>query len=203
VRELARAEDDLARAAQLCTGRADEVEHDGAPNAAGIPTGTLQSNVFYHLGLARYLRGDFAGALEAYRECLIAARTLDTKVAAAYWTYLTLTQLERRAEAAQLLVGVTPELPLLENHAYLALLLHFAGVRSAREVLDGAAPGSVDRTTRAYGLAVAALARGERDEGVARLADARSGEAWHAFGALAAEAESARRGFAHAAEEEP
>jgi tetratricopeptide (TPR) repeat protein len=203
VRELARAEDDLARAAELCAGRADEIELDGAPNAAGIPTGTLQSNVFYHLGLARYLRGDFAGALEAYRECLLAARTLDTKVAAAYWTTLTLTQLERRAEAAQVLAGITPDLPLLENHAYLALLLCFAGVRSAQEVLDGAAPGSVDRATRAYGLAVAALARGDRDEGIARLADARSGDAWHAFGALAAEAEAARRGLSIETEDEP
>jgi tetratricopeptide (TPR) repeat protein len=70
LRDFARAEADLERAAELVRGRPDEVEPDGAPNRVGIPTSTLQSNVWYHLGLARYLQGDFAGALDAYREAM-------------------------------------------------------------------------------------------------------------------------------------
>ena len=50
---------DLRRASQLVAGKPDEVEPDGAPNKAGIPRSTLQSNIWYHLGLAQYLRGDF------------------------------------------------------------------------------------------------------------------------------------------------
>jgi hypothetical protein len=56
---------DLEAAARLVAGRPDEVEPDGLPNAAGIPTSTLHSNIWYHLGLARYLQGDFAAALPA------------------------------------------------------------------------------------------------------------------------------------------
>jgi tetratricopeptide (TPR) repeat protein len=60
---------DLETAARLVADRPDEVEPDGLPNARNIPTSTLNSNIWYHLGLARYLRGDFDGALAAYREC--------------------------------------------------------------------------------------------------------------------------------------
>mgnify|MGYP006178114509 CR=1 FL=1 len=50
---------DLERAASLVRGRPDEVEPDGAPNRFNIPTSTLQSNIWYHLGLAYYMRGEF------------------------------------------------------------------------------------------------------------------------------------------------
>ena len=50
---------DLRRASQLVAGKPDEIEPDGAPNKAGIPRSTLQSNIWYHLGLAHYLRGRF------------------------------------------------------------------------------------------------------------------------------------------------
>ena len=48
---------------KLVAAKPDEVEPDGAPNARGIPRSTLQSNIWYHLGLAQYLAGDFDGIL--------------------------------------------------------------------------------------------------------------------------------------------
>src|SRR5688500_11278883 len=58
---------DFETAAKLVKGKADEIEPDGLPNARNIPTSTLQSNIFYHLGLAYYVKGDFRNALKAYR----------------------------------------------------------------------------------------------------------------------------------------
>jgi hypothetical protein len=43
---------DLETAAKLINGKPDEIEPDGLPNAKNTPTSTLQSNVWYHLGLA-------------------------------------------------------------------------------------------------------------------------------------------------------
>jgi tetratricopeptide (TPR) repeat protein len=69
VRELDRAAADLSKAASLVTGRPDEVEPDGQPNARNIPTSTLNSNIYYHLALAHYLRGELEPSLKAWREC--------------------------------------------------------------------------------------------------------------------------------------
>jgi len=54
---------DLEHAASLMAKRDDETEPDGLPNARNIPTGTLKFNIWYHLGLAHYLAGDFPGEL--------------------------------------------------------------------------------------------------------------------------------------------
>ena len=43
------------------------VEPDGLPNAQNIPLTTTQGNVWYHLGLAYYLKQDWPRALEAFR----------------------------------------------------------------------------------------------------------------------------------------
>ena len=58
VRELDRAVADLSKAAALVKNRPDETEPDGQPNAKNIPTSTLNTNIYYHLGLAHYLRGN-------------------------------------------------------------------------------------------------------------------------------------------------
>ena len=52
VREFDRAIDDFTQAVRLIEGTDDQVEPDGLPNAAGIPTSTLHFNIWYHLGLA-------------------------------------------------------------------------------------------------------------------------------------------------------
>ena len=52
VRELDNAIADFERATELTEGQPDEVDPDGLPNALGIPTSTLQFNIWYHLALA-------------------------------------------------------------------------------------------------------------------------------------------------------
>ena len=66
VRELDKAVADLSRAAALVKGQPDEPEPGSDPKRP--TTTTLQFSVFYHLGLAHYLKGDFAAAEKAYRQ---------------------------------------------------------------------------------------------------------------------------------------
>jgi tetratricopeptide (TPR) repeat protein len=49
---------DLKTAAKLMQGTAPELEPDGIPNKINTPLSTYQYNVWYHLGLARYLLND-------------------------------------------------------------------------------------------------------------------------------------------------
>lgn len=65
---------DFKKAARLTRGKPNEVEPDGLPNALNIPTSTLQGNIYYHLGLAYYLQGEYRQALWAYKKCLILAK---------------------------------------------------------------------------------------------------------------------------------
>jgi hypothetical protein len=77
IRHFDRAIGDLLYAVQLTRGKPDQVEPDGQPNAKNIPTSTLQSNIWYHLGW-RTIEGDFRHAVAA-PECLGCRRTTTCK----------------------------------------------------------------------------------------------------------------------------
>jgi len=194
LRQLDEAIADLSRAARLIAGQPDEVEQDGLPNARGIPTSTLQSNIWYHLGLAHYLQGDFERALDAYRADLAVATNPDMLVATSHWLYMTLRRLGRDEEAAAVLEPITAELEIIENHEYHRLLLMYRGEISTDEILAGidGEGDSLGSATTGYGLGNWFLYNGDRNrarETFGRIVD---GGQWASFGFIAAEAELAR-----------
>jgi tetratricopeptide (TPR) repeat protein len=193
LRRLDAALADLTRAAALIEGVPDEVEPDGAPNRFNVPRSTTHSNIWYHLGLARYLRGDWRGAADAYgRGMEFAAVNDDMRCATSYWLYLSLQRDGRGDEAAAILEPVHEEMEILENDAYHALLLLYRGRREPEALLAGLDEDGVDFATLGYGVAAWRRARGD-DEGARRLLTrVVAGGAWPAFGHLAAEADLAR-----------
>jgi tetratricopeptide (TPR) repeat protein len=199
VRQLGHAVEDLSRAAQLVEGQPDQVEPDGLPNAAGIPTSTLHTNIYYHLGLAQYLRGAYAEARGAYERGLAASTNPDMTVAFQYWMVLTARRLDDTVAVRTLLAGVDPHLQVIENTTYHRLLLHFRGLLPADSLMPNDSLGSLDNVTAAYGVAAWHLLNGR--PGVAgrmftRIVQAR--DQWPSFGYIAAEAELAHAAMAHA-----
>jgi len=196
LRRLDAAVDDLSRAAALAYGAPDEVEPDGAPNEWGVPRSTDQSNIYYHLGLALYLRGEYEEAVRAYEDCLEhAVVNNDMLVATLYWLSNARGRLEGRGAAVRVAERAHSEMMILENHAYHELLLARAAGTSEElfaSVDEARGEESIDWLTTAYGVSVsreldgdAAGARALRE----RIIDA---EMWPAFGFIAAEADLAR-----------
>ncbi len=157
---------DLERAAELIKGRADEVEPDGLPNARNVPTSTLNSNVWYHLGLAHYLLGDFRRALEAYRECGKFSKNADMLVATSHWLYMTLRRLKREEEARRVLEGITADMDIIENRDYQRLLLMYKGETTPERLLADASKekSGVGYATIAYGVGNWHVYNGRRRE---------------------------------------
>ena len=186
---------DLRRASQLVAGKPDEIEPDGAPNKAGIPRSTLQSNIWYHLGLAQYLSGDFTRALASYREGMKVSRVNDDMlVATSDWLYMTLRRLKRDAEAKQVLESIREQMDVLENGAYHARLLMYKGRRSPESVLNLNTADDVQIATQGYGVANWYLVNGDRAKAKEIFDRVLAGKAWTAFGFIAAEAD-VKRGF--------
>ena len=191
VREFDRAIDDLAHAASLVEGLPDEVEPDGQPNALGIPTSTLQSNVHYHLALAHYLKGDFEPALASYESYVAITTNPDQLVAISHWWYMALRRLGRDAEAASVLDPVTADLNVIENTSYHQLLLMYKGEIEADELWDSAQedPSGV---AIAYGVATWHLYNGRESLAEEMYRRILEGPGWAGFGYIAAEAEIVR-----------
>lgn len=187
IRRFDLAKADLARAAAMVEGRADEVEPDGQPNARNQPTSTLQSNIWYHLALARYVSGEFDAAADAYRACFGVSKNPDMQVATTYWWYLTLRRLGRDEEAARLLEPITEGLDVIENHTYHRLLLAYKRGAGVDDLLKSA-PAGLERATTAYGVGAWHFVSGRHDQ-AARTWRAAREAGWASFGALAAEAD--------------
>jgi dipeptidyl aminopeptidase/acylaminoacyl peptidase/tetratricopeptide (TPR) repeat protein len=185
---------DFEKAASLVRGKADEVEPDGQPNARNIPTSTLQSNIWYHLGLGYYLSGDFTNALRAYREDMKVATNPDMHVATTHWLYMTLRRLGREAEASQVLAPISKDMDVIENGSYHRLLLLYKGELQPTDLLKSfGTDGNLDDVTTAYGVGNWHLYNGRRAEAEAiftRILAAKS--QWASFGYLSAESEMAR-----------
>lgn len=196
VRELDNAIADFQRAAELTENRVDEVEPDGLPNALGIPTSTLQFNIWYHLGLAHYVKGDLNDALHAYRSCMNVSVHPDSVVATSYWLYMTLRRLGLDADAAEVLRGIDADMEIIESAGYLNLLLLFKGELTLAEVVGpGGGEATLQSTTTAYGLGVWHMLNGREEEAretFERIMAGRDSQ-WSAFGFIAAEAELARQ----------
>jgi tetratricopeptide (TPR) repeat protein len=193
VREFASAERDFVNALARTAGKPDEVEPDGQPNAAGIPTSTLQTNIYYHLGLAQYFQGDFAGAAASFEFCGAISQNDDMRVAASDWEYMSRRRAGLHEEAAELIRWVTPETDLLENEVYKRRILMYQGLVSPDSLL-GSADGDValNLATQGYGVGNWYLAEGDTARAIQIFEDVLKGDYWAAFGYIAAEADLAR-----------
>lgn len=194
LREFDRAISDLEQATRLISGKQDEVEPDGQPNARNIPTSTLQFNIWYHLGLAYYLTGDYEKALKAYRECLKVSKNPDSLAATSHWLYMTLRRLNRQTEADRGLDEINKEMDIIENDGYYRLLLMYKGLTPLKELEAGtlkqaASPGA---HSILYGLGSWYLYNGRQSEALEILRKITESEQWTSFGYIAAEADLKR-----------
>jgi tetratricopeptide (TPR) repeat protein len=192
IRQFAKAEADFEKAAQLFKGKPDEIEPDGAPNPAGKPRSTLQFNTWYHLGLARYLQGNYAKAYDAYVECMKVSNNDDSIAATSDWMWMTLMRLNRKAEAAKVLERITPKMDILENGSYHRRLLMYKGLDKPEALLDTAKADDTTIATQGYGVGNYYYVTGDMQKARQVFEKVTSGVGWNAFGYIAAEADLQR-----------
>jgi tetratricopeptide (TPR) repeat protein len=193
LRKIAEAAADFERGLELAAGRPDEVEPDGMPNIFNRPTSTLKTNLWYHLGLARYLQADFQRAAEAFTACAALADNGDMLVAAVYWQALSLHRAGRAEEAKRAIAAVPPGLEVIENEDYGRLLRLLSGEAKLQDLAPAGAGGGVPGATVGYGIGAWHLIAGRSAEARRAFEQVTAGNTWAAFGHLAAEAELARR----------
>ena len=193
VRRLDAAIADFERAARLMAGKPDEVEPDGQPNARNIPIGSLQSNVWYHLALAHYLKGDWSNAARAAREGIRISTNPDRLVSQTHWLYMALRRAGRAAEAEAALSPIQDDFDVIENQSYYRLVkLYKTGIpKTVVDSILGAGVTNPSDASFAYGVANWVLYNGDTTRAARAFERLRSGGSWASFGYIAAEADLA------------
>lgn len=188
IREFDRAIADFEKAALLVKDKPDETEPDGMPNAFNIPVSTLKSNIFYHLGLAYYLKKQLPEAERAFRDCIALHTNDDNLVSATHWLYMILRLQGKTQEAWQAVEAIHPEMNIIENMAYHRLCLLYKGQKNVSDFL-GEDHSAVMNDAVAYGIGNYYKYNGNQARAMQVFDRILSGPAWASFGYIAAEAE--------------
>ncbi|MEQ9402883.1 MAG: hypothetical protein RIM99_04805 [Cyclobacteriaceae bacterium] len=189
-RQIDKAIADFELAAFYSTRAKNQVEPDGLPNKLNQPLGNDFFNIYYHFGLAHYLNGRFDKAVSAYNKCMEFSDNDDLLAATSYWLYMSARRVGNDDLATEVLNKISPTMKMVENDAYLDLLLLFKGTKSEEELIKIATneDGTLNPTV-AYGIGNWYLQNNRIDDARNLFWKTLESPAWDAFGYIATEAD--------------
>jgi tetratricopeptide (TPR) repeat protein len=144
----------------------------------------------YHLGIVRYVTGDFGGAATAFQRGLPLAPNAGETAGSIDWSWMSLMRAGRPSEAQAVLDRNADSLP--EENAYTRRLRLYRGRIGPEAVVTPADTGDVERATLGYGLGNWYLVRGDTARAREWFGRAVASGGWPAFGFIAAEVELTR-----------
>jgi len=162
-------------------------------------------DIWYHLGLAHYLKGEFAKAAAAYERCYAVAEKNRTEmdankegrddsiIAISDWLYMTYRRMKNDAEAIKVLGKITPQMLVKENKSYYDRLLFYKGLKKEEELVNVEKATDLEIATVGYGVGNWHLYNGNQAKAEEYFRRIVSGKYWPAFGFITAEAELTRK----------
>lgn len=189
IREFDKAIADLSHAADLIEGKENSMEEDGMPNARNIPVSSKHGNIYYHLGLAYYLKQDFPNALRAYQKCLQTSGNPDNVVSSTHWIYMILRRMGREIEAVSCLSDISVDMDIIENQAYQKACLLYKGTLDINDVLNEDGMAASASSALKYGIGNWYYYNDDHENARKIFSEIVSGEDWASFGYIAAEAD--------------
>ncbi|MEO9870297.1 tetratricopeptide repeat protein [Ekhidna sp.] len=189
-RQFEKAIEDFEMAAFYSLNAENRTEPDGIPNKLNKPVGNDKFNIWYHYGLAHYLSGRFDKALSAYNRCMEFSTNNDLLAATSYWLYMTYKKIGNPELADQILEGISSKMKVIENDAYLDLLLLFKGEKNPEVLAKKAfSDGGEINEALGYGIGNYYQQQGNTEKANEIFLKILESPNWFAFGYIAAEAE--------------
>jgi tetratricopeptide (TPR) repeat protein len=143
--------------------------------------------IWYHLGIVRFVRREFAGAADAFARALPMAPDSAERAGATDWLWMSLSRAGRRAEARALL-DRHPDTPSAGN-AYSARLRLYRGEVAPDSMLTPADTSDIQVATLSYGIGDWYLVRGDTTRARSWFERSVASGGWPAFGFIMAEVE--------------
>ena len=167
-----------------------ELDRAEADFRRGLALDSTNYGIWYHLGVLRFVRGDFAGAATAFARAQPLAPDAGELAGATDWLWMSLARGGRRADADAMLRTRPDSLPT--TNAYRQRLKLYRGEIGPDSVLTAADTGDVAVATLSYGVGNWYLVRGDTAQARRWFERAVASRGWPAFGFIAAEAELRR-----------
>lgn len=152
----------------------------------GIYKSTLHSSIWYHYGLAFYMKGDYARSVQEYKTALEKGIDDDMRVAASDWIYMGLRRSGDEEGAAEFLDSLPDDLQVNEQ-SYWRRILMYKGQLNPDDLLAAATEDPKALVTQGYGLGNWYFYNGFTDKAVDVFERIVAAGVTNAFGHIAAE----------------
>jgi tetratricopeptide (TPR) repeat protein len=149
-------------------------------------------DIWYHIGVARHLRGEFGRAADAFQRALALAPNDNEKAGSADWLWMSAMRAGRRDVARATLAQLRDTMQITSATAYWRRLQLYRGRLRPEQLVTAADTAGIQLATLLYGVGNWYLVN--RDTAHAReyFRRAVASGGWAAFGFIAAEAELRR-----------
>jgi tetratricopeptide (TPR) repeat protein len=149
-------------------------------------------DIWYHLGVARYVRGDFRAAAEAFRHAQRLAPNDNELAGATDWLWMSAQRASWAADAQRALTRIHDSLKITTAMAYAQRLRLYRGKITPDQVITAADTSDVAVATLSYGVGNWYLVRGDTAQAKQWFERSIRSGGWPAFGFIASEAELRR-----------
>jgi tetratricopeptide (TPR) repeat protein len=156
----------------------------------GLRLDSTNYGVLYHLGIIRYIRGDFAGAADMFRRAQPRAPDAGELAGSTDWLWMSLMRAGRKAEAEAMLAR-RPDSLVVDN-AYARRLKLYRGEIGPDAVFTPADTADVQVATLSYGLGNWYLVRGDTARAKPLFERSVRSGGWPGFGFIVSEVELRR-----------
>jgi tetratricopeptide (TPR) repeat protein len=158
----------------------------------GLALDSTLYGCWYHLGVVKYVTGDFDGAADAFAHALPLAPNAEEHAGSIDWGWMSLSRAGHAADAQAWLDRNSDSIP--EVDAYTRRLDLYRGRVAPDQLLTPADTQDIQVATLKYGLGNWYLVHGDTAEARAAFQAAVASGGWPAFGFIASEADLRRLG---------
>lgn len=176
---------------KLNLGRIDDAQGD-LERAEAL--NAKDRNIYYHLGLAHYFKGEFRESAQQFQGCLKNSKEKADQIECDAWLYPALVRASEHDEANKLLDSIAPD-PSISGHAawYFNRLLLFKGLKTEDQVSANLnAEGALSLESVGYSIGLWHLLNGRKSRARDYYQKVLSGDLPFAWGYRAAEADTKR-----------
>jgi tetratricopeptide (TPR) repeat protein len=156
----------------------------------GYKLDSTNYGILYHLGILRFIRGDFAGAANAFTRAQPRAPDAGELAGSTDWLWMSLMRAGRKADA-QAMLARRPDSLAIDN-AYARRLKLYRGEIGPDAVFTPADTADVQVATLAYGLGNWYLVRGDTVKARENFERSVKSGGWPGFGFIVSEVELRR-----------
>ena len=158
----------------------------------GYQLDSTNYGILFHLGIVRFLRGEFDAAANLFAKAQPRASDGGELKGSTDWLWMSLSRAGKKAEAAAMLARKLDTLPAPPGYAYASRVRLYRGELTPETLFSPADTADLQIATLSFGLGNWYLVRGDTAKAIAQFERAVKSGGWPGFGFIVAETELER-----------